>query len=102
MQQHSKGSTVEMLTVGMMTDVCELAKDDAIKAGMGDQVQVLEDEICKLSSMQPSVPKEGLGNTFYSFGGKQFNAPHGTLNHSEGSGPQFPGATIGSMSFGTK
>lgn len=49
LQQHGKGSTVEMLTVGMMTDLCELDKDvDAIKAGTGDQVQRLEQASSKL------------------------------------------------------
>jgi hypothetical protein len=48
LQQHGKGSTVEMLTVGMMTDLCELDKDDAIKAGMGDRVQGLEPASSKL------------------------------------------------------
>ncbi|KAH7175770.1 hypothetical protein EDB81DRAFT_770986 [Dactylonectria macrodidyma] len=90
--QEGKGRTVEVLVMGMMNDVCALAENGAIRVGMEDQVNGLRGAIEKLSKMEASVPKEGLGNIFNSYGGKQFNAPDGTQNIADGSGPQFPGA----------
>ncbi|KAH7370321.1 hypothetical protein BKA65DRAFT_488176 [Rhexocercosporidium sp. MPI-PUGE-AT-0058] len=95
-QRHGQGRTVEVLTTGMMKDVCDLAENDAIKAAMEDHVKGLREAIDKLSKMEPSVPNEGSGNSFSNFGGEQFNAPGGTQNitKGEGKGPQLPGANF--------
>ncbi|KAK4233650.1 hypothetical protein C8A03DRAFT_19309 [Achaetomium macrosporum] len=99
--RQSKRSTVEVLTVGMMKDVCELAEDDAVKAVMEDRVVELSDAMAKLSKMEPSVPTEEAGYNYTNWGRDQINAPGGTVNRSEGSGNHFPGATFsGSVSFG--
>jgi len=99
--RQSKGSTVELLTVGMMKDMCELAEDDAMKAVMQDRVVELRDAMAKLSKMEPSVPTEEAGHSFTNWGRDQINAPGGTVNRSEGSGNHFPGATFsGPVSFG--
>ncbi|KAL2126999.1 hypothetical protein VTI74DRAFT_11488 [Chaetomium olivicolor] len=96
-----KGSTVEVLTVGMMKDMCELAEDDAMKAAMEDRVVELRDAMAKLSKMEPSVPTEEAGHNFTNWGRDQINAPGGTVNRSEGTGNHFPGATFsGSVTFG--
>ncbi|KAG7293963.1 hypothetical protein NEMBOFW57_004024 [Staphylotrichum longicolle] len=96
-----KGSTVEVLTVGMMKDMCALAEDDAMKVAMEDRVVELCDAIAKLSKMEPSVPTEEAGHNLTNWGRDQINAPGGTVNKSEGSGNHFPGATFSvSVSFG--
>ncbi|KAJ4287414.1 hypothetical protein N0V88_007686 [Collariella sp. IMI 366227] len=96
-----KGSTVEVLALGMMKYMCELAETDAMKAAMEDQVVNLRDAIAKLSRMEPSVPTEEAGHNFTNWGRDQINAPGGTVNRSEGTGNQFPGATFsGSVTFG--
>jgi hypothetical protein len=92
---------VEVLMMGMMNYVCVLAENDAIRAGLEDQVNALRGAIEQLSKMEPSVPNEGSGNTFTHFGsGDMLNAPGGTVNKSTGSGNHFPGATFsGSVTF---
>ncbi|KAM6512236.1 hypothetical protein FSOLCH5_009955 [Fusarium solani] len=101
-RQEGKGRTVEVLMMGMMNDVCALAENGAIRAGMEDQVNALRGAIEKLSKMEASVPNEGLGDTYNHYGsGDMLNAPGGTVNKSTGSGNHFPGATFsGSVSFG--
>lgn len=43
----------------------------------------LRDTLAKLSAMDPSVPKEGLGDSYNNWGsGDMLNAPGGTLNRS--------------------
>ncbi|KAM5359226.1 hypothetical protein ACJZ2D_014653 [Fusarium nematophilum] len=75
-RQEGKGRTVEVLMMGMMNDVCALAENGAIRAGMEDQVNELRGAIEKLSKMEASVPKEGLGDTFTHYGsGDMLNAP---------------------------
>ncbi|EJT73267.1 hypothetical protein GGTG_10114 [Gaeumannomyces tritici R3-111a-1] len=102
--EQNKGSTVEVLTVGMMKGICELAEDDAMKAAMETLVMELRDAVAKLSKMEPSMPTEEAGHNFTNFtnrGRDQINAPSGTVNRSEGAGNHFPGATFsGSVSFG--
>ena len=101
-QQQGKEKTAEVLTLGMMKDVCDLAENDKIKATMRDQVKGLRNAIDKLSKMEPSVPNEGSGNMFNSYGdSRQFNAPGGTQNNNTGSGNQFTGASFsGPVNFG--
>ncbi|KAM6516690.1 hypothetical protein FALCPG4_014864 [Fusarium falciforme] len=93
-RQEGNGQTVEVLVVGMMNDVCALAENFAIQ----DQVKGLREAIEK---MEPSLPKEGSGDTFTHYGsGDMLNAPDGTVNKSTGSGNHFPGATFsGSVTF---
>ena len=99
--RQSNGSTVEVLTVEVMKDMCELAEDDAMKATMEDRVVKLSDAMVKLSKMEPSVPTEEAGHNFTNRGHDQINAPGGTVNRSEGTGNHFPGATFsGSVTFG--
>ncbi|KAL9570476.1 hypothetical protein ACKAV7_005407 [Fusarium commune] len=99
-RQDGKGRTVEVLMMGMMNYVCVLAKNDAIRAGLEDQVNALRGAIEQLSKMEPSVPKDEPTFTHYG-SGDQLNAPGGTVNKSTGSGNHFPGATFsGSISFG--
>lgn len=100
--QEGNGSTVENLVMGMMSDVCALAEDSAIKVEMEDQVKGLHHAIDKLSNLEPSVPKKKSGDTFTHYGsGDILNAPNGTVNKSKGNGNHFPGATFsGSVSFG--
>ena len=100
-RQEGNGQTVEVLVVGMMNDVCALAENGAIRAGMEDQVNALRGAIEKLSKMEASVLNEGLGDTFTHYGsGDMLNAPGGTVNKSTGSGNHFPGATFsGSVTF---
>ncbi|RYP32080.1 hypothetical protein DL768_011151 [Monosporascus sp. mg162] len=94
-QQQGKGKTAEVLTLGMMKDVCDLAENDTIKAAMEHQVAGLRDAIDKLSKMEPSVPNEGSGNTFISnHDSRQYNAPGGTQHNNTGDGNQFPGASF--------
>lgn len=102
-RSEGKGKTVEVLVMGMMSDVCALAENDAIRAAMEDQVKKLRDATEKLSKMEASVPGQKSGNMFNHYGtGDQLNAPGGTLNKSTGSGNHFPGATFsGSVSFGS-
>ncbi|KAF5257313.1 hypothetical protein FOXYS1_12165 [Fusarium oxysporum] len=102
-RQEGKGRTVEVLVIGMMNDVCVLAENGAIRAGMEEQVKALRHAIEKLSNMEASVPKEGLGNTFTHFGsGDMLNAPGGTQNITKGNGPQFPGGNFyAPLSFGS-
>ncbi|KAH7008754.1 hypothetical protein EDB80DRAFT_763872 [Ilyonectria destructans] len=99
--QEGKGRTVEVLVMGMMNDICALAENGAIRAGMEDQVNGLRGAIEKLSNMEVSMPNEGSGDTFAHYGsGDMLNAPGGTVNKSTGSGNHFPGATFsGSVSF---
>ncbi|RYP29542.1 hypothetical protein DL767_006670 [Monosporascus sp. MG133] len=93
-RQEGKGNTVEVLVRGMMNDVCDLAKDRAIKAAMKDHVKGLRDAIDKLSTMELSVLNKVPGNTFSYYGA-------GTQNIHTGSGNQFAGATFsGSVHFG--
>ncbi|KAF4468129.1 hypothetical protein FALBO_5004 [Fusarium albosuccineum] len=94
--EEGNGRPVEVLIIAMMKSVCALAENDAIKAEMEDQVKGLRDAIEKLSKMEPPVPKDGSnGNTFTNFGsGDMLNAPHGSVNKSEGSGFRFPGAVF--------
>ncbi|KAL8284670.1 hypothetical protein RB600_009204 [Gaeumannomyces tritici] len=88
-RQEGKGSTVEVLVVGMMEDLCALAENYAIQ----DQVMGLREAIEKLSNMEPSLPKEESGNTFtHSGSGDIFNTTGGILNTSRGSGHHLPGA----------
>jgi hypothetical protein len=100
-QQQSNGQTVEALALGMMEDVCNLAKNDSIKAEMEHHVNKLQDAMEKLSKMEPSVPNEHSGNSFHAYGdSRQFNALGGTQNNNTGSGNQFPGAVFsGSVNF---
>lgn len=79
--QQGNGQTAEALALGMMEDVCNLAENDTIKAEMEHHVNSLRDAIDKLSNMEPSVPIESSGNTFYSHGNsRQFNnTPMGVL-----------------------
>jgi hypothetical protein len=94
-RQEGKGRTVEVLMMGMMNYVCVLGENDAIRAGLEDQVNALRGAIEQLSKMEPSVPNEASGNTFTHFGsGDMLNAPGGTVNRSTGSGNHFPGATF--------
>ncbi|KAG7405000.1 hypothetical protein DER46DRAFT_663446 [Fusarium sp. MPI-SDFR-AT-0072] len=94
-RQEGKGRMVEVLMMGLMNYVCVLAENDAIIAGLEDQVNALRGAIEQLSKMEPSVPNEGSGNTFTHFGsGDMLNAPGGTVNKSTGSGNHFPGATF--------
>ncbi|KAL2015415.1 hypothetical protein VTK56DRAFT_5510 [Thermocarpiscus australiensis] len=96
-----KGSTVEVLTVGMMKHMRELAEDDAMKPAMEDRVVELRDAMAKLSKMEPSVPTEEAGHNFTNWGRDQIYAPGGTVNRSEGTGNHFPGAPFsGSVTFG--
>ncbi|KAF2477160.1 uncharacterized protein BDR25DRAFT_208321 [Lindgomyces ingoldianus] len=101
-QQQGKGKTAEVLTLWMMKDVCELAENDTIKEIMQNQVKGLRDAIDKLLKMEPSVPKEGSGNTFNSYDdSRQFNAPGGTQDINTGSGNQFSRTIFsGSVTFG--
>lgn len=103
-RQEGKGNTVEVLVKGMMNDISDLAKDSAIEIVMDDQVTGLREAIDKLSTMEPSIPNQGSGDTFSNFGsGNQFNAPGGTQNNNTGSGNQFPGAVFsGSVTFGKR
>ncbi|RSL38020.1 hypothetical protein CEP53_015257 [Fusarium sp. AF-6] len=101
-RQEGKGRTVEVLVMGMMMDVCALAENDVIKAGMGDQVNGLRGAIEKLSEMEPSVPKEGSGTTFTHYGSGDQNHAIGTQNIAKGSGPQFPGGNFNApLHFGS-
>jgi len=96
-----KGRTVEVLTIGMMQDICKLAEDDTMKAGMESEMKKLRDAIAKLSGMEPSVLTEGAGRNFTNWGRDQINVLGGTVNRSEGSGNHFPGATFtGAVTFG--
>lgn len=82
--QERERRTVEVLLVGMMQDVCVLVEIDAIKVA-----------IDKLSKMEPSVPREGLGHIVSHYGsGDMLHAPGGTVNKTSGNGNQFPGATF--------
>lgn len=102
-RREGKGKTVEILVMGMMSDVCGLAENDAIRAAMQDQVKELRDATEKLSKMGTSVPDKKPGNSFNHYGsGDQLNASGGTVNKSTGSGNHFPGANFsGSVSFGS-
>ncbi|KAH7218867.1 hypothetical protein DER44DRAFT_804896 [Fusarium oxysporum] len=94
-KQEGKGKTVEVLVIGMMNDVCVLAENGAIRAGMEEQVNALRGAIEKLSKIEASVPKEGSGNIYNHYGsGDQNNAPDGTQNITKGNGPQFPGGNF--------
>jgi hypothetical protein len=94
-RHQGQGNTVEVLTTGMMNDVCDLAENDAIKAVMEGQVKALREAIDKLFKMEVSVPNEGPANAFNQYGsGKQYNSVGGPQNNSDGSGPQFPGASF--------
>ncbi|KAH7134139.1 hypothetical protein EDB81DRAFT_886947 [Dactylonectria macrodidyma] len=87
-----RGNLVEALVVGMMNDICALAKDSAIEATMETQIKALRDAIDTLSNMEPSVPDEQSKKAFSHFGsGHQFNATGGTQNNNVGSGKQFLG-----------
>jgi hypothetical protein len=102
LEQLGKENTVEVLTIGMMRDVCNLAENDAIKAAMKDEAEGLRGAMVKLAKMRPSVPNERSGDTYSNYGsGPQYNAPGSTQNITTGHGNQFPGATFsGSVSFG--
>ncbi|KAK2594917.1 hypothetical protein QQS21_007365 [Conoideocrella luteorostrata] len=74
---------MEVLVNGMMSDVCDLAKDRAIEAAMKAKVKALRDTIDKWSTMEPSVPNDDvLGSTFDHYGS-------GAQNNNTGSGHQF-------------
>ncbi|KAH6981803.1 hypothetical protein BKA56DRAFT_584530 [Ilyonectria sp. MPI-CAGE-AT-0026] len=93
--QEGKRRKIEVVMMGMMNDVCTLAKDCAIRAEMEDQVNGLRSAIERLSKMEPSVPNERSGHSFTHFGsGDQLNAPGGTVNKSTGEGKHFPGASF--------
>ncbi|RYO91811.1 hypothetical protein DL764_008236 [Monosporascus ibericus] len=95
-----KENTIEVLVTGMMNDTCDLANDSAIEAAMKDQVKGLRDAIDKLSTAEPSVPKEPWGNSFSNSGsGKQFNNTKGTQYNSTDGGKQFFGNFSGSVTF---
>jgi hypothetical protein len=98
-----KGNTIEVLVIGIMNDVCDLAKDNAIELAMKPQVKPLREAIERLSKMEPSMPNKQSGNFFSSYGsGNQFNATGGTQNNNTGSGNQFPGANFsGTVHFGS-
>ncbi|RYC84217.1 hypothetical protein BFJ63_vAg12903 [Fusarium oxysporum f. sp. narcissi] len=102
-RQEGKGRTMEVLVIGMMNNVYVLAKNNAIRAGLEDQVHALRGAIEQLSKMEPSVPKEGSDNTYNHYSsGDQFNAPEGTQNITKGNGPQFPGGNFHApLSFGS-
>jgi hypothetical protein len=93
---------VEVLVMGMMSDVCDMAKDSAIEAIMRTRVKVLREALEKLSKMEPSVKNKQSGNIFSSYGsGNQFNATGGAQNNNTGSGNQFSGASFsGPVHFG--
>lgn len=89
--QERERRTVEVLLVGMMHDVCALAEIDA----MEEEINSIKAAIDKLSKMEPSVPREGLGHVVSHYGsGDMLYAPGGTVNKTSGSGNQFPGATF--------
>ncbi|KAK3346449.1 hypothetical protein B0T25DRAFT_552028 [Lasiosphaeria hispida] len=102
-RQVGKGETVEALVIGMMQDICDLAKDSVLESEMEDQIKEFCEMIEELGAMEPSVPDEQSGNTFSNFGsGKQFNSLGGTQNNNTGSGNQFPGASFGgTVHFGS-
>ncbi|KJZ70322.1 hypothetical protein HIM_10290 [Hirsutella minnesotensis 3608] len=79
-RQEGKGNKVEALVKGMLTNVCDLAKDVAIEAAIKGQLKGLRGAIGKLSTMEPSVPDEGLGHSYTNYGGTQ--------NNNTGSGKQ--------------
>lgn len=94
-RQEGKRRTIEVLMMGMMTDVCALAENCAIRAEMEGQVNRLRGAIEKLSKMEASVPNERSGDSFTHFGsGDQLNALGGTVNKSTGDGKHFAGATF--------
>jgi hypothetical protein len=110
--QHGNGKMAEVLALEMMQDVCDLAENDAINVEMVHHVKQLHAAIDKLSKMEPSVPKESLGNMFSAYGdarqfntlsvygdSHQFNALDGSQYNND-RGNQFPGATFsGPVSF---
>lgn len=65
-RQEGKGRTVEVLMMGMMNDVCALAENGAIRAGLEDQVNGLRSAIEELSKMGGVRAKGGVGRHFYS------------------------------------
>ncbi|KAF3482082.1 uncharacterized protein GIQ15_04841 [Arthroderma uncinatum] len=100
-QKEGKGNRVEVLVMGMMTDVCEMAKDGTIEAAMESHVKVLREALEKLSKMEPSIPDEQAGYNITNHGKQQYVVIGGTQNNTRGSGNQFPGASFtGAVHFG--
>ncbi|KAG5772103.1 hypothetical protein H9Q72_001599 [Fusarium xylarioides] len=100
-RQEGDGRTVEVLVMGMINDVRLLAENDAVRAGIQDQVNALREAIGRLSAMESSVPGEASSYTFTNYGsGDVLSAPGGTINNSTGTGNHFPGASFfGTVSF---
>lgn len=60
---------IEVLITRIINDIYSLAKNNAIKAIIKDQVKGLRDAIAKLLTIKPFMePFEGSGNTFSYFG----------------------------------
>lgn len=94
-QQHSKGKTSEALVLEMIEDVCNLADDDTLKAGMEHHVEKLRAVEDSLSNMESSVPSNTSTNTFNAFGrSNQYNATGGSQYNNTGSGKSLPNATF--------
>ncbi|OAQ58119.1 hypothetical protein VFPPC_14903 [Pochonia chlamydosporia 170] len=75
-----EGRMVEDLVKGIMNNVCVLAENEAIKEAMEDHVAGIRDAIETLSQMDPSVPKEGSGDSYNHWGsGDMLNAPGGKV-----------------------
>ncbi|EFQ99181.1 SesA protein [Nannizzia gypsea CBS 118893] len=93
-----QGHKVESVVVGMMKDVCQMAKDNAIQEAMQPHVKKLDEAVENLSKMEPSVPEEQRsGYSFTNSGsGDQFNALGGSQHNNTSSGNQFLGS-IGSV-----
>ncbi|KAF5574888.1 hypothetical protein FPCIR_13424 [Fusarium pseudocircinatum] len=100
-RQEGNGRTVEVLVMGMINHVRLLAENDAVGAGIQDQVNALREAIGRLSATESSMPDEASDYSFTNYGsGDMLNAPGGTVNKSNGTGNHFAGASFsGAVSF---
>ncbi|KAK2875030.1 hypothetical protein FQN49_001849 [Arthroderma sp. PD_2] len=101
-REDGKGTVVEVLVKGMMNNVCNMAKDDALKTKMESHVKALREAIEKLSKMERSIPSEQAGGIYYNTGSGPQNivAGPGDQNNNFGNGPQVGGDVNGGINIG--
>lgn len=95
-----KGCRVEILMKGVLKDVCRLVdkceivnEAQTIKIVDETRAQELVDAIEQMSTIPPSFPESGSGNSINNYGSGTLNANSGkgTQNNNTGSGKQFIG-----------
>lgn len=95
-ETNGRASLVEILVIGMMEHICQLATDCAIEDKMEDQLYELRTAIDKLAKMEPSVPVNQ--REMYHFAnqsnGSQYNATGGSQHNATNNAKQFVGSTF--------